>query len=215
MALSMICVVSSSITPLCPDIAGRLNVQSSVALSLPGKCFIWNLYIKKSLWFFMSSRGLSKKIFIKGLWSTVTNSLGHPNMNIRQGSSLYTSANASPSTGMYHDSASLVNQEPARIKFQWSLPQVGPASVAQLQCFWNRKYPIPVLLKSVDSHVGLLTSNAFTPFSISCTILCFEFQISGQACCPSRIPSPLFFVVPRKRLLFWFLKMYMTLDSPA
>ena len=87
--LSMVHAASPSIAPVCPETAECLDVQSGAAVSLPGSFFFQNLYIKErslrlnSLGFLMSSIALSEKILIRGLWSTVTNSSGHPNASFQ------------------------------------------------------------------------------------------------------------------------------------
>ena len=131
MPLLMIRATFFSIAPLCTGAAECLDVKSSAALSLPGRCFIWNLYIKESslslkVFGSLSSRALSEKIFIRDLWSTVTNSSGYPSTNNQRASSLYTNANASSSMGAYHDSALLVNWELTRlVLFWWHSSRIG------------------------------------------------------------------------------------------
>ena len=125
MVLLMIHVMSFSVTLLCSETTGYLDEQFGTVLSLLGRCFIRNLYIKErslklnSFGFFMSSKAFSKKIFIRSLGSTLTICSWYP-MNIWLDSSLFTSANASLSTGAYRDFMSLVNQELARINFVFS-----------------------------------------------------------------------------------------------
>ena len=125
--------------------AGYQEVQTGAKLSFPGLCFTWNLYIsvlslKFNRWrFLIFSRAWSKNIFTSGKWSTVTNETEHQNINIRHDSNLYTRAMASPSTGAYCDSESLVKREPVRIIFQWPSPQPMFNSLLHPQCFWNMK----------------------------------------------------------------------------
>ena len=46
-ALSMVQAASPSISLVCPEAVVCLDVQSGATLSLPGRCFIWNLYLKE------------------------------------------------------------------------------------------------------------------------------------------------------------------------
>ena len=83
-------------------------------------------------------------------------------------------ASASPSTGAYLDSASVVKWDPANISFQWPFPHSGPWLVGQEQCFWCKRNPMPALLQSLDMQVGLSTSKLLTPSMMSCTIFCLD-----------------------------------------
>ena len=124
--------------------------------------------------FLMSLRLRLLKIPRRGLWSTATNKLSHPNVYILECSKAQARARASPSVGEYLDSADFVNREPANISFHPSLQQTGE-SIVHLQYFCNSTYPSPSWLQSVWRHVRLDMSNDCTPSETNSTIVSLDY----------------------------------------
>ena len=116
-------------------------------------------FILRNRPFGMEPRSRLLKIPNSGLWSVTTNNLGHPRVYICAVFSAQATARASPSVGAYPLSALLVKREPAYTSFhpvlQHNSDEIcddGDGS-GQLQCFCNRRKPIPCLLQSHWRHV--------------------------------------------------------------
>ena len=90
---------------------GCLDRASLVRFRVPGMYVILNLYLSvrsfkfRSRGFAMSSRQRSLNSFSSGLWSTATIRSLHPRTKCLALSKASATANASPSTGAYRDSA--------------------------------------------------------------------------------------------------------------
>ena len=119
-----------------------------------------------SLGLSISSSVLSPSSFTRGLWSVTTSRSLHPKVKYRVCSNAHAIASASPSTGAYLDSAGFRKRDPASVIFQPSSQQLG-VEVEQSQCFWDKKYPMPVLDQSGRKHVFFFMSKILTPSSIA------------------------------------------------
>ena len=124
---------------------------------------------RKSLVLLISSRVLSPKIFVSGLWSVTTKRSWQPCVKYRVCSNPQAMARASPSTAAYRVSAPDRNRDPASVILHPSGQQSG-LSEEHEQCFCRRKYPIPRTDQSGRRHVGLVMSNISTPLRMASTI---------------------------------------------
>ena len=86
----------------------------------------------------------SPRILTRGLWVTTVNS-SHPSVNMRHFARAYVIASASPSTGAYLESASMVKRDPANMSFHSVGQQLGASFIEHWQCFWSRANPRPHL----------------------------------------------------------------------
>ena len=123
----------------------------------------------KSLGFSMSPRDLSFKRPSNGLWSTASTRFSHPRTKCLDLYKASVTASNLPSTGLYHDSAGLVNLPPANTNFHPSLQHLGWIS-RQSHHFWSKKNPMSCLLQSVARQVFLFTSKYLTPLVTAFTI---------------------------------------------
>ena len=89
---------------------------------------------RNSLVFTISSRHLSPKILISGLWSVTTVRSSQPIVKKRVCSSAHATAKASPSMGAYLCSAWWRNLEPQRVILQPDSQQLG-SDCGHAQCF--------------------------------------------------------------------------------
>merc|ERR1712082_307275 len=140
------------------------DMQSGVSFWSPGRYLILKLYLRVrslkrySLGLAMSTMSLLFMMGTRGSWSVVTRRFGHPKVNILALSRDQTTPNASPSIGAYLDSAPEHLLLPANTILKPSLQHLGALARSQSQYFWETRSPMPALLQSLDTHVGLSKS---------------------------------------------------------
>ena len=120
----------------------------------------------------------------RGMWSVMMIRLSHPWVKYLVCSRDQPMASASPSTGAYLDSADLRKREPANVILHPSSQQLGD-SCKQLQCFCERKKPIPVVDQSGRRHVWRRGSKISTPFLDG-----FDYMVLGLLKCEVEVGCP-------------------------
>ena len=115
-------------------------------------------------------RSLSKDIPVSSWWSVTTITFGQPMMNIQHFSSAQAIAAASPLMNAYQCSASVQNLLPANTMHHPSGQHSEVFWVRHMQCFCNRRKPMPSLFQSglvslfngISTFVGYLMPKLFS-----------------------------------------------------